>query len=155
MLIVLKALSFVTSTRQTKFPPKKKNKKLGRRDCGAHHPSTVTNMLTLYILISILLLQSSHAADTELTRKLDVGLETRLFKVVDTVALITYAEYWVGQGFRLSIQPAERSTELITVRSRPVPHVLLHSKERVGILCCCDQSLRQSYTGATSDGAAE
>ncbi|TPX50757.1 hypothetical protein SeLEV6574_g00723 [Synchytrium endobioticum] len=54
-------------------PDKKKNfhpektKTLGRRDCGAHHSSTVANMLTLFILISILLLQSSHAADTDQT----------------------------------------------------------------------------------------
>ncbi|TPX43123.1 hypothetical protein SeMB42_g04847 [Synchytrium endobioticum] len=67
---LLRALSCVTSARppaKKKISPKKKNKILGRRDCGAHHSSTVANMLTLFILISILLLQPSHAVDTEPT----------------------------------------------------------------------------------------
>ncbi|TPX31157.1 hypothetical protein SeMB42_g07804 [Synchytrium endobioticum] len=63
----IQAPSFVTSTRQKELPPEKKNTKLRRRDRGAHHSSTVANMLTLYILICILLLQSSHAADAEPT----------------------------------------------------------------------------------------
>ncbi|TPX38950.1 hypothetical protein SeMB42_g06544, partial [Synchytrium endobioticum] len=54
-----------TFTQKKTFLPK--NKKLGRQVNGGHHSSTVASMLTLFILISILLLQPSHADDYEYT----------------------------------------------------------------------------------------